>query len=264
MSPRITHTRRPAHTPNRSGFAAPIVFITAGRILRQLLNDHRTVGLILAVPALIIALISAIMDDAPQVFDQTGLILLAAFPFMLMFMITSITLLRERTGGTLERLMTTPTGKLDLVVGYALAFGAAAAAQTTVAAAVAYLFLDLDTAGPTWAVFLICIVTAAFGMALGLFVSAFATTEFQAVQFMPVFVVPQLFLCGLIWPADQMAGWLQGVSDAMPLTYAVQALTEVQRNTEITEAMWGDLGIVFGAVLVATALGAATLRRRTN
>jgi ABC-2 type transport system permease protein len=256
-------TRRPAR-PARSGLAAPIVFITAGRILRQLLNDHRTVGLVLAVPALIIALISAIMDDAPQVFDKTGLILLAAFPFMLMFMITSITLLRERTGGTLERLMTTPTGKLDLVVGYALAFGAAAAAQTTVAATVAFLFLGLDAAGPAWAVLLICIVTALFGMALGLFVSAFATTEFQAVQFMPVFVVPQLFLCGLIWPADRMAGWLQGVSDALPLTYAVKALTEVQRHPEVTGAMWGDLAVVFGAALVSTVLGAATLRRRTN
>lgn len=241
-----------------------ITFITAGRILRQLLNDRRTVGLILAVPALLIALMSAIMDGSPRIFDQVGLILLAAFPFMLMFMITSITLLRERTGGTLERLMTTPTGKLDLVAGYALAFGAAAAAQTAVAAGVAYLFLGLDTAGPTWAVFLICIVSAALGMALGLFVSAFATTEFQAIQFMPVFVVPQLFLCGLIWPADQMAGWLQGVSDAMPLTYAVKALTEVQMNTEVTAAMWGDLAVVAAAVLVATALGAATLRRRTN
>lgn len=241
-----------------------ITFITAGRILRQLLNDHRTVGLILVVPALIIALISAIMDGSPETFNQVGLILLAAFPFMLMFMVTSITLLRERTGGTLERLMTTPTGKLDLVVGYAIAFGTAAAAQTAVAATVAFAFLGLETTGPVWAVFLICIVTALFGMALGLFVSAFATTEFQAIQFMPVFVVPQLFLCGLIWPADSMAGWLQGVSDALPLTYAVKALSEVQLHTDITADMWSYLSVVFGAVVVATVLGAATLRRRTN
>jgi ABC-2 type transport system permease protein len=241
-----------------------ITFITAGRILRQLLNDHRTMVLILAMPSLLIALISAIMDSAPQAFNSVGLILLAFFPFMMMFMITSITLLRERTGGTLERLMTTPTAKLDLVGGYAIAFGVAAASQTAIAASVAYLFLGLETAGPAWAVFLIAIVASLFGMALGLFVSAFATTEFQAIQFMPVFVVPQLLLCGLIWPRDQMAGWLQGVSDALPVTYAVKALTEVQLHTEITEAMWGDLAVVFGAVLVATALGAATLRRRTN
>lgn len=241
-----------------------ITFITAGRILRQLLNDRRTVVLILAVPSLMIALISAIMDAAPDVFDSVGLILLAFFPFMMMFMITSITLLRERTGGTLERLMTTPTGKLDLVGGYAIAFGVAAASQTVIAASVAYLFLGLETAGPAWAVFLIAVISSLFGMALGLFVSAFATTEFQAIQFMPVFVVPQLLLCGLIWPRDQMAGWLQGVSDALPITYAVKALTEVQINPEITAAMWRDLSIVAAAALVATVLGAATLRRRTN
>ncbi|MDA1358849.1 ABC transporter permease [Glycomyces luteolus] len=241
-----------------------ITFITAGRILRQLLGDRRTVVLILAVPSLMIALISAIMDAAPEAFNSVGLILLAFFPFMMMFMITSITLLRERTGGTLERLMTTPTGKLDLVGGYAIAFGVAAASQTAIAASVAYLFLGLETAGPAWAVFLIAIIASLFGMALGLFVSAFATTEFQAIQFMPVFVVPQLLLCGLIWPRDQMAGWLQGVSDALPITYAVKALTEVQVNAEITSAMWGDVAVVAAAALVATALGAATLRRRTN
>ncbi|HEY1093878.1 MAG TPA: ABC transporter permease [Glycomyces sp.] len=241
-----------------------ITFITAGRILRQLLNDRRTVVLILAVPSLMIALISAIMDAAPEAFNSVGLILLAFFPFMMMFMITSITLLRERTGGTLERLMTTPTGKLDLVGGYAIAFGVAAASQTVIAASVAYLFLGLETAGPAWAVFLIAVIASLFGMALGLFVSAFATTEFQAIQFMPVFVVPQLLLCGLIWPRDQMAGWLQGVSDALPITYAVKALGEVQLHPEVTAAMWRDLSIVAAAALVATALGAATLRRRTN
>ncbi|WP_100444562.1 ABC transporter permease [Glycomyces xiaoerkulensis] len=241
-----------------------ITLITAGRILRQLLNDRRTVVMILAVPALIISLISAIMDAAPAVFDQVGLILLAAFPFMLMFMITSITLLRERTGGTLERLMTTPTAKMDLVGGYALAFGVCASLQTAIAATVAYLWLDLDTVGSAWTVGLIAIVTSLFGMALGLFVSAFASTEFQAIQFMPVLIVPQLFLCGLIWPREQMAGWLQGVSDALPLTYAVKALQEVQVSSDLTAAMWGDLGIVAGAVVVATVLGAATLRRRTG
>lgn len=241
-----------------------ITFITAGRILRQLLNDRRTVVMILAVPTLVIALISAIMDAAPPIFDRVGLILLAAFPFMLMFMLTSITLLRERRGGTLERLMTTPTAKMDLVGGYAIAFGICATVQTSIAATIAYLWLDLDTVGSAWTVGFIAVVTSLFGMALGLFVSAFATTEFQAIQFMPVLIVPQLFLCGLIWPREEMAGWLQGVSDALPLTYAVKALQQVQFSTELTAEMWGDLGIVAGAVVVATVLGAATLRRRTG
>ncbi|GAB3225588.1 ABC transporter permease [Glycomyces halotolerans] len=241
-----------------------ITLITAARILRQLLNDRRTVVLILAVPALIISLISAIMDRAPQVFDQVGLILLAAFPFMLMFMLTSITLLRERTGGTLERLMTTPTAKLDLVGGYAMAFGLCAAAQASIASLVAYQWLDLETVGSAWTVVLIAVVTSLFGMALGLFVSAFAATEFQAIQFMPVLIVPQLFLCGLIWPREQMAGWLQGVSNVLPLTYAVKALQHVQTSSDLPASMWADLGVVAGAVVVATVLGAATLRRRTG
>lgn len=241
-----------------------ITFITAWRILRQLFNDKRTIVLILAVPALIIALISAIMDASPRMFDTVGLILLAVFPFTIMFLLTSITMQRERTAGTLERLMTTPTAKMDLVGGYAIAFGVGAAAQTGVAAAVAYLWLDLDTVGSAWTVALIAIVTSVFGMALGLLVSAFAATEFQAVQFMPVLIVPQIFLCGLIWPREQMAGWLQGVSDALPLTYSVEALQQVQTSSDLTAEMWGDLGIVAGAVVIATVLGAATLRRRTG
>ncbi len=241
-----------------------ITLITAGRILRQLLNDRRTVALILAVPALIMALISAIMEDSPEMFDRVGLILLGVFPFTIMFLLTSITMQRERTAGTLERLMTTPTAKMDLVGGYAIAFGTCAAAQTGVAAAVAYLWLGLDTAGSAWAVLLIAIATSVFGMALGLLVSAFAATEFQAVQFMPVLIIPQIFLCGLIWPREEMAGWLQGVSDALPLTYAVKALQQVQASSDLTAEMWGDLGIVAGAAVVATVLGAATLRRRTG
>jgi ABC-2 type transport system permease protein len=241
-----------------------ITFITAGRILRQLLNDRRTVVMILAGPALIIALISAIMDAAPHVFNTVGLILLAVFPFFMMFLVTSITLLRERTGGTLERLMTTPTAKIDLVVGYSIAFGIAATAQASLAAGIAYLFLGLETAGSAWTVMFIAVVTSLFGMALGLFVSAFAANEFQAVQFIPLLIAPQLFLCGLIWPREQMAGWLQGVSDALPLTYAVKALQQVQVSTELTAEMWTDLGVVAGAIVVATLLGAATLRRRTG
>lgn len=241
-----------------------ITLITAGRILRQLLNDRRTVALILAVPALIMALISAIMEDSPAMFDRVGLILLGVFPFTIMFLLTSITMQRERTAGTLERLMTTPTAKMDLVGGYAIAFGACAAAQTGVAAAVAYLWLGLDTAGAAWAVALIAIATSVFGMALGLLVSAFAATEFQAVQFMPVLIIPQIFLCGLIWPREEMAGWLQGLSDALPLTYAVKALQQVQTSSDLTAQMWGDLGIVAGAAVIATVLGAATLRRRTG
>jgi ABC-2 type transport system permease protein len=172
-------------------------------------------------------------------------------------------MLRERTTGTLERLLTTPLGKLDLLFGYGIAFGIAAAVQAAIAAGVSYWLLDLDTAGDTWLVILIAVTNAVLGVALGLFCSAFAQTEFQAVQFMPVVVVPQILLCGLFVPREQMAGWLQAVSDVLPLSYAVEALGEVGANVEATTTMWRDLGIVAGAVVIALVLAAATLRRRS-
>ncbi len=240
-----------------------ILFSTTGRILRQLRHDHRTVGLLVMVPVLLLTLLYFMFEDVPGVFDRIGLIMLGIFPFVIMFLITSIAMLRERTSGTLERLLTTPLGRLDLLFGYGIAFGAAAAVQATIASAVAYWFFDLDTAGSVGLVVLIAIANAVLGVALGLFCSAFARTEFQAVQFMPVVVVPQILLCGLFVARDQMAGWLQAISDALPMTYAVEALQEVGASADPTNTLWRDLGIVVGCVVVALVLAAATLRRRS-
>ena len=123
---------------------------------------------------------------------------------------------------------------------------------------------DLDVAGSVYLVVLIAVADAILGVALGLLASAFARTEFQAVQFMPVIVLPQFFLCGLLVPVDQMAGWLQVISHLLPLTYAVEALQEVGRSATATTTMWVDIAVVAGAALLALALAAGTLRRRTN
>ena len=243
--------------------SARILAATTDRVLRQLRHDHRTVGLLMVVPVLLLTLIYFMYEDAPQTFNRVTLIMLGVFPFVIMFLVTSIAMLRERTTGTLERLLTTPLGKLDLLFGYGIAFGAAAAVQATVAAAVAYWLLGLETAGSIGLVVLIAVANAVLGVALGLLCSAFARTEFQAVQFMPVVVVPQILLCGLFVPREQMAGWLQVISDLMPLSYAVEALGEVGLHTEPTATMWRDIAIVAGAVLVALALAAGTLRRRS-
>jgi ABC-2 type transport system permease protein len=240
-----------------------ILLSTTGRILRQLRHDHRTVGLLVMVPVLLLTLLYFMYEDVPGVFDRVGLIMLGVFPFVIMFLITSIAMLRERTSGTLERLLTTPLGRLDLLFGYGIAFGLAATIQATIASAVAYLLFDLDTAGSVGLVVLIAIANAVLGVALGLFCSAFARTEFQAVQFMPVVVVPQILLCGLFVARDQMAGWLQAISDALPMTYAVEALQEVGASADPTNRLWRDLGIVLGCVVVALVLAAATLRRRS-
>ncbi|TYP86147.1 ABC transporter permease [Blastococcus xanthinilyticus] len=243
---------------------------TAGRVLRQLRHDHRTIAMLLVLPSLLLGLLYLLWKDVPTLpgqpgtFDRVGLTMLGIFPFVVMFLVTSIAMLRERTSGTLERLLTTPVSRLDLLLGYGLAFGSAAALQAVVTVGVATTVYDLEVTGSVWLVVLIAVVDAVLGVALGLLASAFARSEFQAVQFMPVIVLPQFFLCGLLVPREQMAGWLQAVSDVLPLTYAVEALQEVGRSAEATGTMWADVGIVAGAALLALALAAATLRRRTS
>jgi ABC-2 type transport system permease protein len=236
---------------------------TAGRILRQLRHDKRTIALVLVVPTILLTILRYLYDAEPMLFDRIGLIMLGVFPFVIMFLLTSVAMLRERTTGTLERLLTTPIGKVDILLGYGIAFAIAATVQAVVVAALAYLLLGLDTLGPPWLVVVIAVGNAVLGMALGLFVSAFANTEFQAVQFMPAFVLPQALLCGLLQPREQMAGWLQAISDVLPMSYAVEALTELGRYVDPTTKVWRDLAIIVGCVVVALLLGAATLRRRT-
>lgn len=243
----------------------PVILVaTTGRILRQLVRDHRTVGLLVVVPNLLLTLLYFMYDDQPVVFDRIATVMLGVLPFVVMFLITSIAMLRERTSGTLERLLTTPLAKLDLLLGYGIAFGAAATAQAGVACAVAYGLLDLDTAGSVWLVLLVAVVNAVLGVALGLLCSAFAQSEFQAVQFMPLVAMPQVFLCGLFVSREQMVGWLDAVSDALPLTYAVQALQEVGARPDASAGLWADVGVVAGAAVLALVLAAGTLRRRTG
>jgi ABC-2 type transport system permease protein len=241
-----------------------ILVATTGRILRQLRHDRRTVALLVVVPTLLLTLLYFMYEQAGPMYDRIALVMLGVFPFVIMFLVTSIAMLRERTTGTLERLLTTPLGKLDLLFGYGIAFGLAAAVQAGVAAGAAYWLFDLDTAGGAGLVVLIAVVNAILGVALGLLCSAFARTEFQAVQFMPVVVVPQILLCGLFVRREQMAGWLQAVSDALPLSYAVEALTEVGAHADATATMWWDVSVVAGATVVALVLAAATLRRRSG
>jgi len=232
------------------------------RVLSQLRRDPRTIALIVGVPCLLETLLEQLFAGHSEIFQHVGAPLLGMFPFVTMFLVTSITMLRERTTGTLERLMTLPLGKLDLLAGYGLAFAAFAALQAAVVSAVTFGPLGLETAGPRWLVGLLAVANALLGCALGLFVSAFAQTEFQAVQFMPAFVLPQILLCGLFVSRGAMAGWLRGISDALPLTYAYDALARTASNT-LDGRFALDVAVVAGCVVLALALGAATLRRRT-
>jgi ABC-2 type transport system permease protein len=240
-----------------------ITSATARRVLTQLRRDPRTIGLLLVIPPLLLTLLKFTFDHNPHAFEQIGGPLVGLFPFMTMFLVTSITMLRERTTGTLERLMTMPLAKLDLLLGYGIAFAGVAVIQALITAGVAFGLLGLHTAGSTWLVIGLAVGNAVLGMSLGLFTSAFARTEFQAIQFLPAFVFPQLILCGLFVARDQMAKLLQIVSDVLPLTYAFDALQRATVRGALGSRGALDIAVIIGTTLLALALGAATLRRRT-
>lgn len=237
---------------------------TTRRILRQLSHDHRSVAMIFLVPVVLMSLLYWLYIDSEQVFDRIAPALLGIFPFIIMFLITSITTLRERTNGTLERVLVTPIAKIDIIVGYAIAFGLLAIVQSLIASTVAIFLLDMEVAGPQWFVVLVALINALLGTALGIFVSAFARTEFQAVQFMPAFIFPQLLVCGLLLPLDQMPDLLEKIAYYLPLTYAVDALQRVTVETTLSAEAWRDIWVVVGFIFAAIILGAATLRRRSK
>ena len=232
------------------------------RVLAQLRRDPRTIVLIVGVPCLLETLLKELFRGGP-VFQHAGAPLLGLFPFVTMFLVTSITMLRERTSGTLERLMTMPLAKLDLLAGYGLAFALVAVVQATIVSLLAFGVLDLHVAGPRILVVALAVANAVLGTALGLFVSAFAQSEFQAVQFMPAMVFPQILLCGLFVGRDQMATWLRWISDALPLTYAYDALAHTANDT-LDGRFAVDVAVVCCCVVLSLALGAVTLRRRTD
>lgn len=241
-----------------------VTLATARRVLRQLRADRRTVALLLGVPVLLLVLLRYVFNDAPQTFDRIGGPLLALFPFTTMFLVTSVAMLRERSSGTLERLLSMPMSKGDLLTGYALAFGLVAVVQSSLAAAVALGPLGLEVRGSPGLLVLFAVLDALLGTALGLLLSAFARTEFQAVQFLPAVVLPQLLLCGLLTPRAAMSEPLRWLSDALPLTYAVQGMQRVSSSPGLTAGLLTDLAVVAGCVVLFVALGAATLPRRSR
>jgi ABC-2 type transport system permease protein len=242
--------------------SARITLATARRVAEQLRGDRRTLAMIMVVPPALVALFKFVYENQPESFERIAVPLVGLFPLVIMFLITSIAMLRERTGGTLERLMSMPLSKLDLLLGYGIAFAAVAAIQAIVTSAVAFGLLGVDTDGPISLVIALAVANAVLGMSLGLLVSAFASTEFQAVQFMPAVILPQIILGGLFVPREDMPEVLEVISAFLPFTYAFDALSKVAAD-DIGGRFWLDVAVVIGSIVLALVLAAATLRRRT-
>ncbi len=233
------------------------------RVLTQLRRDPRTLALLLLVPCVLMVILRYAFDEQQEVFQRIGPPLVGLLPFITMFIVTSIAMLRERTSGTLERLMSMPVGKLDLLAGYALAFGAIAVLQTLLVSLLSFGPLGLESERSTVLLVVLALLNALLGMSLGLFASAFATSEFQAVQFMPAVVLPQLLLCGLFVDRDDMAAWLEAISNVLPLTYAYDALARATAPGDLGTRFAVDVIVIVGVTLGALGLGAASMRRRT-
>jgi ABC transporter DrrB family efflux protein len=247
--------------------AAPIrwalTWATARRVLAQLRHDPRTIAMMIAVPAVLMILLRYVLDN-PAALDRFAPEFIGVFPFIVMFIVAAVTTQRERARGTLERLMAMPLGKLDLLLGYAIAFGAVACAQVGVVLAVSLTWLGVQLPGSVLTLVVVAVLDALLGMALGLFASAFARSEFQAVQFMPAFVLPQALLCGIVVARDQMTPVLRWLSDVLPLSYAVDAMQQISAGASWSGQVTRDIGVILGFTAAALIGGALTLRRRTR
>ena len=241
--------------------SARLTWATAGRVLSQVRHDPRTIAILLLLPCLLLWLISWMFEGTP-VLDQIGPLLLGMFPLIVMFIVTSVATLRERTSGTLERLMASPIGKGDLIAGYAVAFGLLAVVQAVVLTSFTVGVLGMDAQGALGVIMLVAVLDAILGSTLGLAASALARTEFQAVQLMPVILLPQLITCGLIIPRSAMPTVLEAISRVLPLTYGIDALQRLATGATLTDVR-GDVLVIVGFIAFAVVVGATTLRRRT-
>lgn len=237
------------------------IWATARRILSQLSHDPRTIALMILAPCLLMTILKYVYQDQSQVFQRVAGSLLGVFPMLVMFLITSVATLRERTSGTLERLLILPISRLEFILGYAIAFGIAALVQAVVVSTVALGPLGLTIAGSQVMLIVVAILDALLGMAIGLFVSSFAKTEFQAVQFLPAVLFPQLLLSGLLAPRENMPILFQWISDVLPLTYAVDATTIVISGMD---SIGPDLLYIALFLIALLTAGSLTLKRKTK
>lgn len=235
-------------------------FTIAARIIQQLLRDHRTMAMIVIVPVVIMSLIG-LSFPADTVLDFIAPALLTTLSLFFGFLLTGISFLRERSQGTMERLMASPVSHLDIVIGYLFGFFIFALTQTMILLLFTIYVLDVNYLGELWQIVIFQIVVIIGAVNLGIFLSAFARNEFQMVQFIPLIITPQVFLCGVIWPVEQMPDYLQWLSVILPLTYAVDGLRDIMLFGKNLADVWVALAVLVGFAAVMSILAALSLRR---
>lgn len=232
----------------------------ATRIIHQLVRDRRTLVLIVVVPLVVMTLIG-LSFPASNVLDYIAPALLATLALFFSFLLTGISFLRERSQGTMERLMASPVSRLDIVVGYLFGFFIFALLQTLIVLLFTIYVLDVHYSGDLWQIFVFQIVVITGAVNLGIFISTFARNEFQMVQFIPLIILPQVFLSGVLWPVEQMPDYLQWLSAVLPLTYAVDGLRDIMLAGKNLLDVSLELAVLVGFAILTSILAAVTLRR---
>jgi ABC-2 type transport system permease protein len=237
-------------------------FTIASRVMIQIARDRRTIALVLIVP-LVIAAISGVAITDKRVLDNAAPAVLAALILFFGFIITGISFLRERTQGTLERLLVAPISRMDIVAGYLLGLLLFALIQTLIMFFYMVYVLNINYHGDLWQILIFQVLMGINAVCLGTFFSAFARNEFQMIQFIPLLIVPQIFLCGLFIPVSQMPDYLQWIGKFLPLTYGVEGIKALMLQGKSLLDIGKDIGVLAAYAAVLLILASLTLKQKS-
>jgi ABC-2 type transport system permease protein len=232
----------------------------ARRVMVQLIRDRRTIALVIIVP-LVIAAISGVAIPDKRMLDSAAPAVLATLILFFGFIITGISFLRERTQGTLERLLVSPVSRMDIVGGYLLGLLLFALIQTLIMFFYMVYVIDVNYRGDLWQILIFQLLMGINAVCLGTFFSAFARNEFQMLQFIPLIIVPQIFLCGLFIPISQLPDYLEWIAKFLPLTYGVEGIKALMLEGKDLVNIGKDIGILAAYAVGLSVLASLTLRR---
>ena len=237
-------------------------FTVARRVMLQVVLDRRTIALILVVP-LVIASIAGFSIPDKSTLDIFSPAILATLILFFGFLITGISFLRERTQGTLERLLASPISKMDVVAGYLMGLLLFALLQTLIMFFYMVYVLDINYRGDLWQILVFQALIGINAVCLGTFFSAFARNEFQMIQFIPLIIVPQVFVSGLFIPTNQLPVVLEWVSKFLPLTYGVEGIRALMLQGQSLLDIGKDIGILAAYAAGLLILASLTLRQKS-
>jgi ABC-2 type transport system permease protein len=236
------------------------IMTIARRSIQQLARDHRTIGLIIIVPLVIASLIGVSIPNKAML-NQTLPALLATLILFFGFLLSGISFLRERSQGTRERLMASPVSRLDIILGYLIGFLLFAIIQTLVLFFYTVYVINIDFLGELWQIILFQVLIGILSVCLGIFISAFARNEFQMIQFIPLIIVPQVFICGVLFPVNTLPDWLQWIARFLPLTYGVDGIRAMMLEGKGLVDIGKEIAVLAGYAIALMALAGISLRR---